>query len=78
VHLAARPADVHGSRLVRLISEPQDITARFVCLMPPGAARQLAAVLIVAAWQAEELDRNVSMPDRTRGTKGVTVLGMRG
>ncbi|MEO6501187.1 MAG: hypothetical protein ABIQ09_04670 [Jatrophihabitantaceae bacterium] len=55
VDLAVRRADVQGARWVRLISEPQDIMARFVSLMPSGVARQLAAALVAAAEQAEEL-----------------------
>lgn len=39
VDLAARRADVHDPRLVRLISEPQDITARFRVAHAIGVAR---------------------------------------
>lgn len=62
VDIAARRADAHAPRLVRLIGEPQDIMGRFVSLASPGAARQIAAALIVAAGQAEELNRDVSRP----------------
>jgi hypothetical protein len=60
VDLAVRRAGRHGHRLVRVIAEPPTIAARSVALLPSGTARQLAAALIVAADQADELDRNVS------------------
>lgn len=60
VDLAVRRSDRDGHRLVRVITEPPTITARSVTLLPSGTARQLAAALIVAADQADELDRNVS------------------
>lgn len=60
VDLAARWADPTGPRLVRTILEPPHVDARLVALLAPGAARQLAAALVTAAGQAEELDRNVS------------------
>jgi diacylglycerol kinase family enzyme len=47
---------------VRVIGEPPTVAARFVALLPSGTARQLAAALIVAADQADELDRDVSAP----------------
>lgn len=62
--LAARRTDAYAPRWVRLISEPPDIMARFVSLMSSGAARQLAAALLNAAGQAEELDRDVTRPSR--------------
>ncbi|MDQ2837061.1 MAG: hypothetical protein M3Y89_06520 [Actinomycetota bacterium] len=43
-------------------SEPPNIEHRFVAIMPSGAARQLAAALLVAAGQAEELERDVTRP----------------
>jgi hypothetical protein len=61
VDLAVRRARRGGHRLVRVISEPPSIAARFVALLPSGTARQLAAALIVAADQADELDRDVSV-----------------
>jgi type II secretory pathway component PulL len=60
VDLAVRRAGRDGHRRVRLIAEPPAITARSVTLLPSGTARQLAAALIVAADQADELDRDVS------------------
>jgi hypothetical protein len=60
VDLAVRRADRDGHRLVRLIAEPPAVTSRSVTLLPAGTARQLAAALIVAADQADELDRDVS------------------
>lgn len=60
VDLAVRRADRDGHQLVRVIAEPQTITARSVTLLPSGTARQLAAALIVAADQADELDHDVS------------------
>jgi hypothetical protein len=61
VDLAVRWADPVGPRLVRAILEPPNVAGRFVVLVPPGTARQLAAALLTAAGQAEELDRNVSV-----------------
>ena len=58
--LAVCRADRDGHRLVRVIAEPPTIAARSVTLLPSGTARQLAAALIVAADQADELDRDVS------------------
>lgn len=60
VDLAVRRAGRSGRRLVRVIAEPPTIAARAVTLLPSGTARQLAAALIVAADQADELDRDVS------------------
>jgi hypothetical protein len=60
VDLAVRRSDRDGHRLVRIIAEPPTVTARSVTLLPAGTARQLAAALIVAADQADELDRDVS------------------
>lgn len=59
VDLAVRRADRDGHRLVRVIAEPPAISGRSVTLLPAGTARQLAAALIVAADQADELDRNI-------------------
>jgi hypothetical protein len=60
VDLAVRRARPGGKRLIRVIAEPPTIAARSVTLLPAGTARQLAAALIVAADQADELDRDVS------------------
>lgn len=60
VDLAARWADLAAPHLVRLITEPPQIDARSVTLMPSGTGRQLAAALVVAAGQADELDRDVT------------------
>lgn len=65
VDLAARWTDLDGVRLVRIISEPPNIDGRFVAIMASGAARQLAAALLVAAGQAEELERDVTRPRPT-------------
>lgn len=64
IDLAVRRADPNHARLVRLIGEPPDIHSRFVSMMSPGSARQLAAALLNAAGQAEELERDVSRPSR--------------
>ena len=60
VDLAVRRAGRGGRRLVRVIAEPPVIAARSVTLLSSGTARQVAAALIVAADQADELDRDVS------------------
>ena len=60
IDLAVRRSDRDGHRLVRIIAEPPTVTARSVTLAPAGTARQLAAALIVAADQADELDHDVS------------------
>ncbi len=62
VDLAAKWADLGAPHLVRLISEPPHIDSRSVALMPSGTARQLAAALVVAAGQAEELERDLTRP----------------
>jgi hypothetical protein len=62
VDLAAKWADVAAPHFVRLITEPPHIDNRSVTFMPSGAARQLAAALVVAAGQAEELDGDVTRP----------------
>lgn len=58
--LAASWSDLRAPWLVRMVSEPPDIMARFVALMLPGTARQVAAGLVVAAGQAEEVDHAVT------------------
>jgi len=65
VDLAARWSDLDAARLVRVISEPPNIDGRSVAVMTSGTARQLAAALIVAAGQVEELDRNVTRRQRS-------------
>jgi len=62
VDLAVPWSNLAAPRLVRVISEPPNIDGRFVAIMASGAARQLAAALIVAASQAEELERDVTRP----------------
>lgn len=62
VDLAARWADIEAPHLVRLITEPPHIDDRSVALMPSGTARQLAAALVLAAGQAEELERDLTRP----------------
>ncbi len=62
VDLAAKRSDLDAPYLVRLINEPPNIHNRFVALMHSGTARQLAAALLLAAGQAEELERDVTRP----------------
>jgi len=62
IDLAAKWSDVAAPNLIRLINEPPDIGERSVALMPSGTARQLAAALLVAAGQAEELERDLTRP----------------
>ncbi|MEO6700751.1 MAG: hypothetical protein ABI140_14305 [Jatrophihabitantaceae bacterium] len=62
VDLAALWSRPDTPRLVRVISEPPNIDGRFVAVMASGTARQLAAALLVAAGQAEELERDVTRP----------------
>ncbi len=62
VDLAAKWADLAAPNLVRLINEPPNISERSVALMPSGTARQIAAALLVAAGQAEELERDLTRP----------------
>lgn len=62
VDLAARWSDLGAPHLVRVINEPPNIDSRFVALMHSGTARQLAAALLLAAGQAEELERDVTRP----------------
>jgi rhodanese-related sulfurtransferase len=62
VDLAALWSNLGASRVVRVISEPPHIDGRFVVILASGTARQLAAALLVAAGQAEELERDVSRP----------------
>ena len=62
VDLAAKWSDLAAPHLVRLINEPPNIKGRSVALMHSGTARQLAAALLVAAGQAEELERDLTRP----------------
>lgn len=62
VDLAAKWSDLDAPHLVRVINEPPHINGRFVAIMHSGTARQLAAALLLAAGQAEELERDVSRP----------------
>lgn len=62
IDLAARRASMTSPRMVRAVLEPPSVMGRLVVLMPPGAARTLAAALLVAAGQAEELERDVARP----------------
>ena len=64
VDLAALGSPPDTPRLVRVISEPPNIDGRFVAVTASGTARQLAAALLVAAGQAEELERDVTRPRR--------------
>ncbi len=62
VDLAIRWANPDGQRLVRLVSGSPTNDRQFIGIMTSGAARQLAAALLVAAGQAEELERDVTRP----------------
>jgi hypothetical protein len=62
VDLAALWSRRDMPHLIRVISEPPNIDGRFVAVMASGTARQLAAALLVAAGQAEELKQNVTQP----------------
>jgi hypothetical protein len=66
IDLAARWANLSGPRMVRAVLEPPNIQGRFVALMPPGVARTVAAALLAAAAQAEELERDVTRPHARR------------
>ncbi len=66
IDLAVRRSEFDGPRMVRLIGEPPDINNRFVAMMSPGSARQLATALLNAAGQAEELDQDVNRPKAGR------------
>jgi hypothetical protein len=65
VDLAVRWADPAGLRLVRLVGG-STADRPFIALMASGVARQLAAALLVAAGQAEELERDVTRPHPVR------------
>jgi hypothetical protein len=56
VDLAVPWSNLAAQRLVRMVS------GQSVVLMASGTARQLAAALLVAAGQAEELVRDVTRP----------------
>ncbi len=56
-------ADLAG--LVRLVGEPSDVDDRFVAVLNSGSARQIAAALLSAADQADEIDHDVSRPRPT-------------
>src|SRR4051794_28545698 len=60
IDLAARWSCITAPRMVRAVLEPPNIQGRSVAHMPPGTARQLAAALLVAAGQAEELERDLT------------------
>lgn len=62
IDLAARWANLTGPRMVRAVLEPPNVQGRFVALMLPGTARTIAAALLAAAAQAEELERDVTRP----------------
>ncbi len=66
VDLAAKWSDLAAPYLVRLINEPPNIGERSVALMSSGTARQIAAALLVAAGQAEELERDLTRPRPAR------------
>jgi len=66
IDLAAPWSRPDAPRLVRVISEPPNIDGRFVAIMASGTARQLAAALLAAAGQAEELERDVTRPRSQR------------
>jgi len=62
VDLAVVWSKLDTPRMVRVITEPPSIEHRAVTILTSGAARQLAAALLVAAGQAEETDRDVTRP----------------
>ena len=62
VDLAVRWADPDGQRLVRVVGGAATTDRPFIGIMTSGSARQLAAALLVAAGQAEELERDVTRP----------------
>jgi hypothetical protein len=66
VDLAVRWADPNGQRLVRVVGSSPTSDRTFIGIMTSGAARQLAAALLVAAGQAEELERDVTRPRPAR------------
>lgn len=66
VDLAVRWTDPDGLRLVRLVGGSSGADRQFIAIMPSGVARQLAAALLVAAGQAEELERDVTRPRPAR------------
>jgi len=63
---AVRWADPDGQRLVRVVGGPLIADRQFIGIMTSGTARQLAAALLVAAGQAEELERDVPRPRPVR------------
>jgi hypothetical protein len=65
IDLAVRWTDPDGQRLVRVVGGPPTTDRPFIAIMTSGGARQLAAALLVAAGQAEELKRDVTRPRPT-------------
>ena len=66
VDLAVRWTDPDGQRLVRVVGGSPSTDQPFIAIMTSGAARQLAVALLVAAGQAEELERDVTRPQPAR------------
>jgi hypothetical protein len=64
--LAVRWTEPDGLRLVRLVGNTKSADRTFIAIMSSGGARQLAAALLVAAGQAEELERDVTRPRPAR------------
>lgn len=60
VDLAVPWSKLDAPRLVRMVSTPPNTDRESVSVMASGTARQLAAALLVAANQAEELLRDVT------------------
>jgi hypothetical protein len=60
VDLAVLWSKLDGPRLVRVVNTPPNIDQQSVSLLASGTARQLAAALLVAANQADELLRDVT------------------
>ncbi len=60
VGLAVPWSHLTAPRLVRVVSTPPNPDRQTIALMASGTARQLAAALLVAANQAEELVRDVT------------------
>jgi hypothetical protein len=60
VDLAVLWSKLDGPRMVRVVSTPPNADRQSVVVMASGTARQLAAALLVAASQAEEVMRDVT------------------
>jgi hypothetical protein len=70
IDLAVRWTDPDGQRLVRVVGGSPTADRPFIAIMTSGAGRQLAAALLVAAGQSEELERDVTRPRPARYNPG--------